>query len=95
MMDDEGDERALQIKADVLDPEETWIKNQQTKTLRGLIENLPPRYNKLITLRYFDELSYEEIAAHLDLPIGTVKGQLFKARYLLSSVVSHIKKDEI
>ena len=37
----------------------------------------------------------EEIAQQLDLPIGTVKGQLFKARYLLGSIVSHLKKDEI
>ena len=95
IMDDDGDERPLQIKADVLNPEESWIKNQQTQELRSLINSLPPRYNRLITLRYFDELSYEEIAQQLDLPIGTVKGQLFKARYLLGSIVSHLKKDEI
>jgi RNA polymerase sigma factor (sigma-70 family) len=95
LMDDDGEERTLQIAADVLNPEESWIKNQQTQELKSLIDSLPPRYRRLITLRYFDELSYEEIAIQLDLPIGTVKGQLFKARYLLGSIVSHIKKDEI
>src|SRR6201996_8804629 len=43
MLDEDGDERALQIAADVLNPEETWIKNQQTKELKSLIESLPPR----------------------------------------------------
>jgi len=95
LMDEDGDDRALQIAADVLNPEESWIKDQQTKELKSLIASLPPRYNKLITLRYFDELAYEEIAQQLDLPIGTVKGQLFKARYLLASITSHIKKDEL
>jgi len=95
MLDDDGEERTLQIAADVLNPEESWIKNQQTQKLKSLIESLPPRYYRLITLRYFDELSYEEIAQQLDLPIGTVKGQLFKARYLLGSIVGHLKKDEI
>lgn len=95
LMDEDGDDRALQIAADVLNPEENWIKDQQTKELKTLIASLPPRYNKLITLRYFDELAYEEIAQQLDLPIGTVKGQLFKARYLLASITSHIKKDEL
>ncbi|GAB3933856.1 RNA polymerase sigma factor [Mucilaginibacter myungsuensis] len=94
MMDDDGDDITLQIASDTLNPEENWIKEQQTKELKGLIASLPPRYNKLITLRYFDELSYEEIADQLDLPIGTVKGQLFKARYLLSTTTSHFKKDE-
>lgn len=95
MLDDDGEERSLQIKADVLNPEETWIKNQQTQELKTLIESLPPRYYKLITLRYFDELAYDEIAEQLDLPIGTVKGQLFKARNLLQNIVGHIRKDEI
>ena len=95
MLDDDGEERSLQIKADVLNPEETWIKNQQTQELKTLIESLPPRYYKLITLRYFDELAYDEIAEQLDLPIGTVKGQLFKARNLLQNIVGHISKDEI
>jgi RNA polymerase sigma-70 factor (ECF subfamily) len=43
-------------------------------------------------LRYFEELSYEEIAQQLDLPLGTVKAQLFRARDLLSNVMSKNKK---
>jgi RNA polymerase sigma factor (sigma-70 family) len=95
MMDEDGEEVQLQIKADVLNPEETSIKKQQTEELKLLIQSLPPRYRNLITLRYFDELSYEEIAQQLDLPLGTVKAQLFRARYLLGNILSRFKRDDI
>jgi RNA polymerase sigma-70 factor (ECF subfamily) len=42
-------------------------------------------------MRYFQELSYEEIAEQLDLPLGTVKAQLFRAREFLLQIV---KKSE-
>ena len=95
MMDDESDEKPLQIKADVLNPEETSIKKQQTEELRLLIDGLPTRYRNLITYRYFDELSYEEIALQLDLPLGTVKAQLFRARYLLGNILNGATRDDI
>ena len=95
MTDDDGDEQPLQIKADTLNPEETSIKKQQTEELKQLIDSLPPRYRNLITLRYFDELSYEEIALQLDLPLGTVKAQLFRGRYLLGNIINRNKKDDV
>jgi RNA polymerase sigma factor (sigma-70 family) len=95
MTDEDGDEQPLQIKADVLNPEETSIKKQQTEELKLLIQSLPPRYRNLITLRYFDELSYEEIAQQLDLPLGTVKAQLFRARYLLGNIINRLDRDDI
>jgi len=95
MVDDDGDERPLQIKADTLNPEEASMKKEQSQTLKVLIESLPPRYRNLIVLRYFDELSYEEIAEQLDLPLGTVKAQLFRARYLLGNIVNVSKRHEI
>jgi RNA polymerase sigma-70 factor (ECF subfamily) len=95
MVDEEGEERTIQIKADILNPEETSIKKQQTQELKQLIENLPMRYRNLITLRYFDELSYEEIAQQLDLPLGTVKAQLFRARFLLGNIINRSKRDDI
>lgn len=95
MMDDDGDDRPLQIKADTLNPEETSIKKQQTNELKTLVESLPPRYRNLITLRYFDELSYEEIAQQLSLPLGTVKAQLFRAKYLLGNIVNRHNKNDL
>jgi RNA polymerase sigma-70 factor (ECF subfamily) len=95
MVDEEGEQTTIQIKADILNPEETSIKKQQTQELKQLIENLPMRYRNLITLRYFDELSYEEIAQQLDLPLGTVKAQLFRARFLLGNIINRSKRDDI
>ncbi|MDT3405040.1 RNA polymerase sigma factor [Mucilaginibacter terrae] len=91
-MMDEEDDRPLQIKSDTLNPEEFSIKKQQSNEIKLLIESLPPRYRNLLTLRYFDELSYEEIAQQLDLPLGTVKAQLFRAKYLLGNIINRIDR---
>jgi RNA polymerase sigma factor (sigma-70 family) len=92
MVDDEGDERPLEIKSDTLNPEESSIKKQQSEQLKTIVEKLPQRYRTLIVLRYFEEQSYEEIAQQLDLPLGTVKAQLFRARDLLQNVLNKRKK---
>jgi RNA polymerase sigma factor (sigma-70 family) len=90
---DDNEDRVLEIKSDVLNPEEFSIKKQQTEQLKEIIDKLPIRYRTLIVLRYFDELSYEEISIQLDLPLGTVKAQLFRARDLLSNIVTKRKKN--
>lgn len=95
LTDDEGEERQLDIKADSLNPEETSIKKQQKETIKLIVDKLPLRYRTLITLRYFDELSYEEIALQLDLPLGTVKAQLFRARDLMANILNRRKKNSI
>ncbi|WP_207427266.1 RNA polymerase sigma factor [Pedobacter sp. SYSU D00535] len=92
MVDEEGDDRPLQIKSDTLNPEETSIKKQQQEQLKIIVDKLPLRYKTLIILRYFEEQSYEEIAQQLDLPLGTVKAQLFRARDLLSNILNRRKK---
>lgn len=51
--------------------------------VRGEIANLPPKYRVVLVLRHLQELSYEEMAEVLRVPIGTVKTQLFRARALL------------
>jgi RNA polymerase sigma factor (sigma-70 family) len=91
-MIDDDDDRPMQIKSDTLNPEESSIKKQQSEELKLLIESLPPRYRNLLTLRYFDELSYEEIAQQLDLPLGTVKAQLFRAKYLLGNIINRFDR---
>jgi RNA polymerase sigma factor (sigma-70 family) len=86
----EEHERATKdIQAAVPDPEESLINDQKIKMMRSLVSKLKPRYRKLIELRYFSELSYEEIAEELELPIGTVKAQLFRARELLYNILRH------
>ncbi|RKD19483.1 RNA polymerase subunit sigma-24 [Pelobium manganitolerans] len=91
---DGADDKVYEIKSDVLNPEEHSIKKQQTEQLKEIIDKLPTRYRTLIILRYFDELSYEEIAEQMDLPLGTVKAQLFRGRDLLSNILSRRKKSQ-
>ncbi|MDA3892286.1 MAG: sigma-70 family RNA polymerase sigma factor [Salinivirgaceae bacterium] len=82
-----NEETSLSIQSDMLDPEESLIKDQKKILLRELVDNLKPRYRQLVELRYFKEYSYEEIADELDIPIGTVKAQLFRARELLFGIL--------
>jgi len=75
------------IQADSPDPEANMINQQKIKMMRDVVTKLKPRYRNLVELRYFKEYSYEEIADELDLPIGTVKAQLFRARELLLNIL--------
>ncbi|MES2592762.1 MAG: sigma-70 family RNA polymerase sigma factor [Bacteroidota bacterium] len=86
---DEGGEMNMDIKADSLNPEEHMVKKQKVKHMRDVVDKLKPRYRVLVELRYFDELSYEEIADKLELPLGTVKAQLFRAREFLANILKN------
>ena len=86
---DEGGEISVDLKSSMLDPEEKVIKKQKIKLMHEIVEKLKPRYRELIELRYFQEYSYEEIAVKLDIPIGTVKAQLFRAREFLYNIMKN------
>jgi len=85
--DEAGTELAQRIPSEVLDPEEELIKSQKIKIMREVVDKLKPHYRILIELRYFKEYSYEEIAQELNLPLGTVKAKLFRARDFLFNIV--------
>ncbi len=74
------------------DPEENVINEQKIKLMREVVEKLKPHYRHLVELRYFDEYSYEEIAVELDLPLGTVKAQLFRAREFLFQILKNARE---
>ncbi len=76
------------IQSDAPDPESTMIIQQKVFRMREIVSRLKPRYRKLVELRYFNEYSYEEIAEEMDIPIGTVKAQLFRARELLLNILN-------
>jgi RNA polymerase sigma factor (sigma-70 family) len=69
-------------------PEQMMINQQEISLLREIVETLHPKYKDIIKLHYFKELSCEEIAQQLDLPEGTVKVRLFRARELLYNIMS-------
>ncbi|MBX7202969.1 MAG: sigma-70 family RNA polymerase sigma factor [Bacteroidia bacterium] len=86
-MNDEGGEMTMDVRSDTPDPEENMIRKQKGALMRSLVDKLKPRYRILVEMRYFQELSYEEIAEQLDLPLGTVKAQLFRSREFLYNII--------
>lgn len=92
--DEEGNQSTFDVKESNLDPEERIIRKQKIRIMREIVDQLKPRYKELIVLRYFRELSYEEIAETTELPLGTVKAQLFRARDMLYKLMLG-KKDSI
>ena len=88
-VDEEQNE--IQIASTNPNPEEEFITEQRIKIMREAVQLLKPRYKKLVEMRYFEELSYEEISEKLDLPLGTVKAQLFRARDLLYNLLKNRK----
>ncbi|MBO5655821.1 MAG: sigma-70 family RNA polymerase sigma factor [Rikenellaceae bacterium] len=61
-------------------PEERIISSQQKVQIEQYLQRMDPKYSRLIELRFIKELSYEEIAEELQIPLGTVKTQIHRAR---------------
>ena len=81
------DNATANIQSDLPDPEESLINSQKINALKEIVNQLKPRYKSLIELRYYKEYSYEEISSELNLPIGTVKAQLYRAKTLLYNIL--------
>lgn len=81
----------IEVDSGELDPEEVFMRQQKVKTMQNVVEKLKPHYRDLVVKRYFEELSYDEIATELNLPLGTVKAQLFRARDLLANILRNTK----
>ena len=92
--DDNGDAVAIDVQDHNLNPQEEAIKTQKIELIQMFVTKLPAKYQRLVRLRYFKELSYEEIATELDAPLGTVKAQLHRARELMYDLVKN-KKEHI
>lgn len=88
---DEGDNMTFDIKDTNLSPDDLMLKKQRKEYLKKAVARLPAKYKRLVELRYFQELSYDEVATELELPLGTVKAQLFRARELLHQELKHMQ----
>lgn len=86
-LQDSLDNVTVNIQSDLPDPEESLINHQKIAALKDIVSQLKPRYKTLIELRYYKEYSYEEISSELNLPIGTVKAQLYRAKTLLYNIL--------
>ena len=74
---------AFELPDESYEADKDLISGQKTKLLNEAIAKLPEKYKMVIRLRHVEERSYEEIAASLNLPIGTVKAHIFRAREML------------
>jgi RNA polymerase sigma factor (sigma-70 family) len=91
--DDDGGSVSIDIEdKGNLNPQEEFIGAQKEQIMQEVVNMLPPKYQKLVRLRYFHELSYEEIAAEIEAPLGTVKAQLHRARELMYDLVKNSKE---
>lgn len=70
-----------------LDPEEQFVSNQTSTDLKDVVSSLKPEYRTIIELRYFKEYTYEEIASELNIPIGSVKTTLYRAKKTLQKLL--------
>jgi RNA polymerase sigma-70 factor (ECF subfamily) len=71
-----------------LDPYGELRNVERGKAITRAIEDLPADFRELIALRHFAGLSYEEIAEAKNMPLGTVKNKLFRARAVLKERLS-------
>lgn len=94
MKDENGGNVDIDVQDSNLNPQEETIKAEKIKQIQNFVEMLPPKYQRLVRLRYFDELTYDEIAEKLNAPLGTIKAQLHRSRELMYDLVKD-KKDQI
>jgi len=88
MLDEHGKRTNFDLISKSLDPEQSMERKQRIAILRQIVDQLKPKYRVLVKLRYFKELSYEEISVNLKIPIGTVKAQLHRSREQLFKIMS-------
>ena len=85
---DEEDQRAYNVADSSPSAEDNLIKEQNLSRLLECIKQLKPQYQEVIQLRYFQELSYQEIADQLNEPLNNVKVKLLRAKKLLLEILT-------
>tara|TARA_Y100000389_G_C17377674_1_gene472562 strand:+ start:400 stop:1017 length:618 start_codon:yes stop_codon:yes gene_type:complete len=85
----DGEEYMFEIKSEGMTPKQIAMNDQKIQLMRQYVKKLKPRYQTLVEMRYFKELSYDEISEEMRLPLGTVKAQLFRAREFLYNIMKH------
>jgi RNA polymerase sigma factor (sigma-70 family) len=81
------------IRSTANDPEEKIISTQKVKKMRDVLKKLNPKYRLMLELRFFEDLSYQQIADELEIPLGTVKAQLFRAKEIIGMMMDNPDMD--
>ena len=85
--EDEEDGLPFQVPDPSANPAERFEQDEFRDRVRNLVAALPPIYSAVISMYHMQSLSYDEIAEALELPIGTVKARLFRARVALRKLI--------
>ncbi|CAA9201581.1 RNA polymerase sigma factor [Flavobacterium bizetiae] len=84
---DNEDQQAYNIADPTPSAEDALIKEQNLSRLLQCIKELKPHYQEVIQLRYFQEMTYQEIALKIDEPLSNVKVKLLRAKKLLAEII--------
>jgi RNA polymerase sigma factor (sigma-70 family) len=84
---DKEDQKAYNIADTTPSKEDELITEQNLSQLLRFIKELKPHYQEVIQLRYFQEMSYQEIANKIDEPLSNVKIKLLRAKKLLAEII--------
>ena len=84
---DEEDQQAYNVADTSPSVEDALITEQNLSRLLQFIKELKPHYQEVIQLRYFQEMSYQEIAEQLNEPLSNVKIKLLRAKKLLAEII--------
>ncbi len=79
----DGEQYDLPIESGRLSPEQESERAERRLEIEAVVQQLPSAYRELIILRHSHDLSYDEIAEVMSLPLGTVKNRLFRAREVM------------
>jgi RNA polymerase sigma factor (sigma-70 family) len=82
---DSEEEYQIEVEDPGLKPDEVTAHAEEERRTAALIDGLPPHYRIVVVLRHQQDLSYEEIAEVLNMPLGTVKARIHRARALLKA----------
>lgn len=94
---DSGETYSTLVRSEELSPEEDVMRDQKLKLIRKGIRQLSPQYRLLLEMRYFEDSSYDRISQDMEIPLGTVKAQLHRAKQMLQralredDIASHIE----
>jgi RNA polymerase sigma factor (sigma-70 family) len=83
-----GDEYVIEAEDPGLKPDESTSHAEEEQRTKDLIESLPPHYRIVVLLRHQQDLSYDEIAETLQMPLGTVKARIHRARELMKQRIA-------
>ncbi len=84
----DGDFIEYQIPSGQPNPEENMMRMERDSALHEVVDKLKQPYRQIVEMRYYDEMSYEQIAEKLQIPIGTVKIRLLRAKNLMQAIAS-------